>query len=893
MTNRTLLLAALLTSASTLALPNLTMGQEEQQQAQTEIEDIVVTGSRIIADGFEAPTPVTVAPIAALALTTPTNVLDALQEMPQFRGGRNFTSGGKAGIGTGRGQFLNLRGLGSTRNILLLDGIRMAPTTFGGNVNSQIVPQMLLSRVEVVTAGASAVYGSDAISGAINYILDHDFTGTKVEASMGLSKYGDSFNYRLGAAGGYDFFDGKGHLLVSVERFETTGIEMQDRPTQGTIAYAVAGRIPGGPRQGTPENPFVIYDNVTWNILSEGGHIAFGGLAGTFFSGFKTSRPFDRGDPTGNAAVSVTGDGVALQVNQTISEDADTTTAVARWDYDINDNINFHVLGLYSLANVQVTGGFNYFDFAHRIYSGNPFLPDDIQAQMTAGNIGALSVNKYITDSPLSPGTDDTNHYTIQAGIDGETDVFGNPYSWNFTFLRGWTHQLAEEIDTPEERPLHAAVDAVIDPATGDIVCNVTLTNPGLYPGCIPFNFLGPLQASQAAVNWVHGTSRYDTYTALNSVHFSVSGDPFSTWADPVSIAFGGEWRWQDLSVTSNSDPAVARGNEGLRSLSATAPRFWLANRSSAEAKLNVKEVFGEINVPLLRDRDFFQAVDVNGAIRLTDYSTSGTVTTWKIGGTYRPNDSFLIRGTRSKDIKAPSLFDLGSSKTAGRSTLNDPLTGFSAVVLTEGGGNPFLLPEEAKTLSVGVVLTPEFVPGFSIAVDYYDVDLTGAISGVGVSSIVDQCFISGGIDPICLSIDRPISHTDTSPENFPTLIRTGLVNTSFISTTGLDIEVSYTTNFQGGTLTARSLITYIDKYNTRASTLVPITEQAGHNTTPKFRGDRIGHLYQRPILYIFPRENHRGGYTRNWPAPSSLRDAGHTGSTLFRFDFGLRFGAG
>ena len=108
--------------------------------------------------------------------------------------------------------------------------------------------------------------------------------------------------------------------------------------------------------------------------------------------------------------------------------------------------------------------------------------------------------------------------------------MFGNPYSWNFTFLRGWTHQLAEEIDTPEERPLHAAVDAVIDPATGDIVCNVTLTNPGLYPGCIPFNFLGPLQASQAAVNWVHGTSRYDTYTALNSVHFSVSGDPFSTW---------------------------------------------------------------------------------------------------------------------------------------------------------------------------------------------------------------------------------------------------------------------------------------------------------------------------------------------------------------------------
>ena len=868
MTNRTVLLAALMTSASILALPNLAMGQEEQQQAQTEIEAVVVTGSRIISGGFEAPTPVTVAPMATLALTTPTNVLDALQEMPQFRGGRSFSSGSKAGIGSGRGQFLNLRGLGSTRNILLLDGIRMAPTTFGGNVNSQIVPQMLLSRVEVVTAGASAVYGSDAISGAINYVLDHDFTGTKVEASMGLSKYGDSFNYRLGAAGGYEFADGKGHLLFSVERFETTGIEMQDRPLQGTISHTVAGRIPGGPRQGTTENPYIIYSGTTWNILSEGGHIAFGPLAGTFFSGFKTSRPFVKGNPTGNSSVSVGGDGVALQINQTISEDADTTTAFARWEFGSNDNINFHVQGLYSLANVDVTGGFNYFDFAHKIYSGNPFLPVDIQAQMTAGGIGILFVNKYITDSPLSPGRDDTDHYTVIAGVDGENDVFGSPFSWNFTLMRGWTHQLAEEIDTPEERPLHAAVDAVIDPATGKIVCNVTLTNPSLYPGCIPFNFLGPLQASQESVNWVHGTSRYDTYTALNSVHLSVAGDTFSLGeADPVSIAFGGEWRWQDLSVTSNSDPAVARGNEGLRSISATAPRFWLANRSSAEAKLNVKEIFGEINVPLVRDELFFQALDVNGAIRLTDYSTSGTVTTWKFGGIWRAADSFLIRATHSKDIKAPSLFDLGSSKTAGRSTLNDPLTGFAAVVLTEGGGNPLLLPEEAKTLSVGVVLRPEFIPGLSVAIDYYDVDLTGAISGVGVSSIVDQCFISGGIDPICKSIDRPLGPTNTTTANFPTLIRTGLVNTSFISTSGLDIEVAYSTDFQGGTLTARSLITYIDKYNTRASTLVPITEQVGHNTTPKIRAT-VSATYTNGPYSLFFQERIIGGVTRGTGPP-------------------------
>ena len=867
MTNRKVYVAALMTSAIMLPLPSLTFAQEAQ--TRVDIEQIVVSGSRIRSSGFEAPTPVTVSTVETLSLTTPTNLLDAIQEMPQFLNSENFNSGSKAGIGSGRGQFLNLRNLGSGRTLILLDGIRMAPTTYTGNVNSQIIPQMLLQRVEVVTAGASAAYGSDAVSGAVNYILDHDFVGTKLEVSAGLSKYGDSFNYRVGAAGGYDLFDGRGHLMVSAERFETNGIQMKDRPTQGTISYIGAGTTPGGGAQGTPGNPYRIWENVKWNILSEGGHTV-GGIPGLYFDGFKSSRPYDPGTPTGSGSTSVGGDGVALQVEQTITEDADTTQGMARFDYDINDKLNFHVMGIYSAANVDVTAGFNYFDFGHRIYSGNPYLPDDVQAQMTAGGISTLFVSKYITDSPLSPARDDTNHYTVIAGLDGEFALLNKPYRWNLSFMRGDTRQIAEEIDTPEERLLHAAVDAVVDPATGNIVCNVTLTHPGLYPGCVPFNFLGPMQASKEAVDYVHGTSRYDTNTDLTSITASLQGDLYDGWAGPISMAIGGEWRWQELDLESNSDPAVERPVTGLRSLALTAPRFWFANRASAQAKLNVKEVFGEINVPLLKDTTGFQSLDVNGAVRLTDYSTSGTVTTWKAGGTWRPYDDLLLRVTRSRDIKAPNLFDLGASGTAGRSTLNDPLSGVSAVVITAGGGNPNLKPEIGNTLSAGFVFTPSRVPNLSIAADYYQVKLSGAVSSLSIQNIVNQCFFSGGTDAICSSIERPLGQTDTSAANFPTLVRSGPVNTSFINTRGADVEVSYVTDVGGGTLTSRALLTYIEKYTTQASPQSAVVEQAGTNSIPNIRAT-LSAQYTNGPYSVFLQERIIGGITIGTGAPNKF----------------------
>jgi len=829
-----------LTFFVTCSLPAICAAQQpiltDPSVNETEPEQIVVTGSRLSSAGFEAPTPVTVAVIESLVNAAPTNVVNALQELPQFLGSTNYSSGAKSGIGDGRGQFLSLRNFGPARTLILLDGVRMPPTTFDGRVNAEIFPQLLLKRVDIVTAGASAAYGSDAVAGAVNFILDRDFEGVKMNATGGLSSRGDAFNYRVGIAAGIKL-GSRGHALFSFERFQNNGIQLGDR-SLGIDSYIGAGKIPNGGPQGVAANPFVIYSNALWNNLGVGGLILSGPLAGTYFDRAGSFRPRVVGTPTGASNTSIGGDGVALQREQSVTDDATNNQGLVRLSYELTDNIEAHVLGIYSKSTASITGGFNYFDFGHTVFSGNPFIPASLQNSMTSQNIASFSLQKYVTDSPISPAVDETRHFTIMAGLDGNFDLFNRDLSWNVTYAHGDTRQTASEINTPELRKFHAAVDAVRDPANGNIVCRVTLTNPGLYPGCVPFNILGENAASQASVDYIHGTSTYGTDVKLDQISVSLKGDLFKLPAGPVSFAIGGEYRRQTLNLSSNSDPAVVRPVDGLRSLALTQPRFWFSNRPSAQAELSVKEIFSEVNIPVLRDVPLFRRLDISGAVRFTDYSTSGNITTWKGGVTWRPLDDVLLRLTRSRDIRAPSLFDLGASGASGRTTLVDPLTGGSGVVLTAGGGNPNLLPEIGDTLTYGIVLQPSFLPRLSLAFDMYHIDLRGAITTLSAGNIVNQCFFSGGVDPICNQITRPISATSTVPGNFPTSILAGPTNSSLISTSGFDLEMAYNAKLGGGNLATKLFATYTGSYKTQASAFLPSVQNAGTSAVPDLQAN-------------------------------------------------------
>jgi iron complex outermembrane receptor protein len=860
MTNNKLMLAVLMASVSTLALPNLTMGQEEQQQAQAEVEAIIVTGTRIQLDGYEAPTPVTIVSTNDLQLAAPGGISDALNQLPQFLGSTSPTQGRKLGPQTPHGNFLNLRNLGVTRNLVMLDNVRMPPTTYHGTVNVDIIPQMLVQRVEVVTAGASAAYGSDAVAGVTNYLLDHNFIGTKGKAQYGISTYGDAKNYRVGVAGGYKIGD-IGHVIASVERFESDGIIMSDRPRLNTSGIA-AGRCVGSSLCGSPgtaSNPYVLYKGANWATISPGGNILGGPLAGTYFPSAGVSRPYDAGIPTGSAGHSVGGDGTRLGLGQSVSEDIESTNALLRWSFDIGDTMSAYAMGIYSDVEASHIGP-GAFDFGRRVFSGNPFIPTAIQTRMTNENIDSFGLLKYtVNEMGYIPGVDNTKHYTIFAGIDGEIELAGTPYSWDFNYAYGNTKHDARATNLLENRKWAAANDAVTDPATGSIVCKVTLTHPGVWPGCVPFNVLGVGASSAAAREYVTGISEYFDRHSTHIIGVNLQGEPFTLPAGPFSMAIGAEYRDQKINMTSNADPAIPRSVEGLRGIGGTnTSRFFFTNVGTASGNTNVKEAYAEFNLPLLKDTGFAEALDLNAAVRLTDYSTSGTVTTWKAGATWRPIDELNLRLTRSRDIRAPTLFNLFAGANISRSCLTDPLTKTNACYDNVSAGNPILKPETSNQLNFGFVYTPDYIPEFSLAVDFYDLKLKGAITTTRALAIVEQCEDSGGVDPICIKVERPFPRSNTTADNFPVRILSGPINNAFTSLRGIDVEATHRTDFYDGSLTTRLLLTYLDKFTSQNSPASPIIAQAGQENVVGVKAV-LNFNYVRDNFHLFLQERFIG----------------------------------
>ena len=266
---------------------------------------------------------------------------------------------------------------------------------------------------------------------------------------------------------------------------------------------------------------------------------------------------------------------------------------------------------------------------------------------------------------------------------------------------------------------------------------------------------------------------------------------------------------------------------------------YWLTNVGTGRGSLSVKEVFGEVAVPILANTPGAEELSLNGAVRLTDYSTSGSVTTWKIGGVYKPISDVLLRATYSRDIRAPNLYELFRGDQSGIGIVLDPVTGLNQNASTVSGGNVNLKPEVAKTLTIGGVLQPSFMQGFSFAVDYYRIKLKGAIDSLSSAQILNNCYTFGPNTPECALITRP------SPNEFPSLIRISEANIAFLNTTGIDFDASYRTQVgNSGALSLRLYANYLDKFDTQAYAGQPVIHWAGKNVVgsnpvayPRWRG--------------------------------------------------------
>ncbi|RYG82056.1 TonB-dependent receptor, partial [bacterium] len=368
------------------------------------------------------------------------------------------------------------------------------------------------------------------------------------------------------------------------------------------------------------------------------------------------------------------------------------------------------------------------------IQSGNPFIPASIQTRMTQLGVGSFALNT----SPKSWGviSTDTSYQTwdVLAGVKGR--IGDSSWNWNAHYEHGRTAFKVIYRDQINLERLYRATD-VVRGTNGQAVCYSATIDPARYGNCVPLNPMGANSASPEALAYIKGggvPTNYNIMEQDNAVA-NVTGEPFSTWAGTVSVAAGLEWRKlqgrteSDAISHSTLDLTAVRG--ALGSIQPPKVGGWATtNLLETSGEYTVKEGYVEALVPLAKDQAWARALDLNAAGRITDYSQSGRVETWKVGLTYRPIDELLLRATRSRDIRAPGIGDLYAKDSLSPNVnLTDRAgTGALVSVPTSLAGNPALKPEEADTTTFGLTYQPAWLTGFGLSVDYYDIKIDDAL---------------------------------------------------------------------------------------------------------------------------------------------------------------------
>lgn len=754
----------------------------------TDQEEIVVTGSRIVRDGYEAPTPVSVLGAAELQAIAPGNISDALARLPALASNtRGQSSSGNVSGGTGGINSANLRNIGPSRTLVLLDGKRLAPTTLGGfglnggSADLNVIPNSLISRVDVVTGGASAVYGSDAIAGVVNFILDREYTGVKGSLQGGITTYGDGENYKVDLTAGTPFASGKGHFLITGEHAHSSPILYSDRAWVRDNAYGwlVNPAYGTGAGQSTSVPQYLAVDQMGMSNMTDGGLIVSGPLKGTMFLEGGAPATFRFGNVVSGLYMSGGDFQLSRRDKQApLAAELGRQTAFSRVSYDLADNVNVYAELHYARAQ-QDSSGLYYWRFGNiTVRDDNPFIPQSIKTRMTALGLTNFTLGTANEDFPYT-GTHNVRTFKrYMVGADGSFDMADTAWDWTVSYSHGESQNSVRATNNFLVNRYNDATDAVTDPTTGRIVCRVALTNPNT--NCVPINVMGigvnPPGNGDSYYGYFMKNGYSYTHIGQSVLSASVSGDAFDLWAGPVSVALSGEYRRE------TADTIVSAEDQ--------ASLFYLANYKPTTGKYTVKEAALEVVVPIAREESWAKSLDINAAARATDYSVAGYVTTWKLGATYSPIDDLTFRATRSRDIRAPNIGDLFSGGRPGSGTIIDPFrNNQSYALITATVGNPALLPEKSDTTGLGVVFQPEFLPGFGASVDYYNINIKGALGALSGQAVVDQCF--AGNQELCSFITRAAPGPGEQ-YGLMTFLANRSRNLLVQGTRGIDVEASY-----------------------------------------------------------------------------------------------------
>ena len=736
--------------------------------AATGLDEIVVTGSRVVRDGYEAPTPVSVLGADELDAMAENNIADAVNALPVFNGSatpRTSTtnlSNGAAGVNQ-----LNLRGIGSRRTLILLDGRRVINSSVNAANSSPDInsfPGALVSRVDVVTGGASAAYGSDALTGVVNFVIDREFTGIKGELQGGMTKYRDDKNYNAALTTGLPFANGRGHWLLAGELGHNDGIKGNPRPwNDSSAAFMVNPAWHPATNPSVPQ--YIVGRDYGLVNGTPGGLITASGsanaLRGIFFGpGGTVECCFNFGSfsPVTTNNIQIGGDWQYSRIDNVHDIDTmvDRYVAYSRLSYDITDNISVYADTQWANAHAVNFSNPNRRLGNITIQRANPFIPASVASRMDA--LGLTSFSMGSTHRDMGPLLSD-NRRTLRsysAGVDGAFEAMDTEWTWNAYYQYSMTGLSPRTRQNGHTARYLRAVDSVLFNGAPTCRVNADAVTTNDDPRCVPYNTFGIGVNDAKAIAYATGTSyRYESLRQKVAA-FSFNGEPFELWAGPVSLAMGIENRVESVDGFATPDDETTS--------------YFAGNYRATRGKFTVTEGFLETVIPLARDEAWARSLEVNGAVRATDYSTSGYVTTWKVGATWQLIDDFRLRGTVSRDIRAPNLGELFAGGTAGSGTpLFDPFLNINIPTsFSLSAGNPDLKPEVADTVGFGVVITPTFIDGFAASIDYYNIDISGAVASPNSQSVIDLCF--AGQTALCSNITRDaaglIFQVRTRPEN-------------------------------------------------------------------------------------------------------------------------------
>jgi outer membrane receptor protein involved in Fe transport len=861
---------------------------QEPGQRPGGLEEITVTGSRITRDGMSSPTPITAITAEDMQMMAPGQFIDSLDYLPPFfmndapdTAASKSQSAGAANV--------NLRGLGANRTLVLLDGRRMVPSNRLGAVDINLFPEAMVERVEVVTGGASAVYGTDAVAGIVNFILKDDFEGFDVHTQVGATDRDDGENKEVSVAYGTSIGE-RGHLMVSGEWFDAHKIETLEgrdwfqhwgliqnpgpgprdlvRPDVVSYTYTNGGLINStlaGVGTGADRIPTAIH---RYEFLPDGSAQTFvpGNLIGASpATGPRVSTP---GGTYGTHQIANGGSGWDAVTDRggSLVPDTERGSLFAHYAFDVSDTTTLYAQLLVGQNEVNSVGTLplGIAGWAGTIYSGNPFLPANIQQLMATSNLQSFLLERYHTTADLAHDRFVTDNDTRSLTFGADKEIDGGAFE-------GWTMGGYAQLGTNDNRitqvdfirtdRLPEAMDAVRHPTTGEIVCRASFFDPARYGNCVPINLLGVGRASQAAIDYVLTGDQYIVAeTEQNVVEFSMEGDVGDGWgAGAISLAFGGGWREESIDQTLGPDdiiagslppvdaanspcasnavnllnpPAGCTGIRGVPSQFSATPNeiFIFTNVQPIAGSYSVSEVFAETLLPLVSGVTAVEQLDLSLATRYADYEGSGGIWAWKVGLDWQIHDAVRLRATSSRDIRAATLSERFDRQGVG-SSVNDPAFGGLNYTMTQIiGGNPNLNPEEADTLAFGVVWQPNFLEGFSMSADYYEIDIAGALAQVGVQTIVDQCF---NFNVFCDKVTRD------GTTGRVTIVDNAFVNQDAARVVGTDLEVGYTHQLNGGgTLSARLLATWLNENSTtsRGAAKRDVAGETGDGSLPEFK---------------------------------------------------------